>query len=85
MFEDTDPKAMEVWLEIQRKMPPGEKIEAVLDASGLVLDMYEAGVRLQFPEASDREVLVRVAARHLSRDLVMRAYGWDPEGDEKPA
>jgi len=33
------------------------------------------------PEASDREVFLRVAARHLPRDLMIRAYQWDPEID----
>ena len=47
--------------------------------------MYEAGVRLQYPEASEREILLRTAARHLSRDLMIRAYGWDPEGNEDPS
>ena len=70
---------MEVWLDLQRRMPPGDKIFTVLAASQFVLQMYEAGVRLQYPQASEREVLLRTAARHLSRDLMIRAYGWDPE------
>jgi hypothetical protein len=78
-YSDTDPRAMEVWLDLQRRMPAGEKIAAVLAASQLVLQMYEAGVRLQYPEASEREIFLRTAARHLDRDLMVRAYGWDPE------
>jgi hypothetical protein len=77
-YSDTDPRAMEVWLDIQRRMPPGEKLAAVLAASRLVMQIYEAGVRLQYPQASEREVFLRTAARHLSRDLMIRAYGWDP-------
>lgn len=84
-FADTDPRAMEAWLSLQRNMAPGDKLIAVLDASALVLSMYEAGVRLQYPNASEREVLLRTAARHLSRDLMIRAYGWDPEGHEDPS
>jgi len=78
-YQDTDPRAMQVWLDLQRRMPPGDKIATVLGASHLVLRMYEAGVRLQHPDADDREVLLRVAARHLDRDTMIRAYGWDPE------
>ena len=80
-YSDTDPRAMEVWLDVQRRMSPGEKIAAVLDASALVLEMYAIGVRAQFPNASEREVLLRVGSRHLSRELMIRAYGWDPEAD----
>ena len=76
---------MEVWIDLQRRMPAGEKIAAVLSASHLVLRMYEAGVRLQYPEASEREIFLRTAARHLSRDLMIRAYGWDPQVDADPS
>jgi len=80
-FTDTDPRALEVWLELQRSMPAGDKLAAVLGAAQFVLQMYEMGVRKLCPQASDAEVRVRVAARHLPRDLVVRAYGWYPEDD----
>jgi hypothetical protein len=80
-YTDTDPKAMEVWIELQRVMSPGDKLSAVLGASQFVLQAYEMGVRRLFPNATDEEVTRRVAARHLPRELVLRAYGWDP-GDE---
>lgn len=83
-FTDTDPRAMEVWLELLRKMPPGEKLAAVLGGAQFVLQLYEMGVRRMYPEASDHEVLLRVAARHLPRELMIRAYGWDPENDGQP-
>jgi len=78
-FADTDPRALEVWLEVLRRMTPGERIAATLDLSDLALQMSDAGVRSVFPAADDREVRLRVAARHLSRDLMIRAYHWDPE------
>ncbi len=78
-FQDTDPAAMEVWLELLRKKTPGEKLAAVLGASDLLLACYEMGVRRQHPGASEMEIRARVAARHLPRELVIAAYGWDPE------
>jgi len=75
---------MEVWLDLQRRMPAGEKLGATLNAAQFVLQMYEMGVRRLHPAASDREVLLRVAARHLPRELMIRAYGWDPENDSPP-
>jgi hypothetical protein len=83
-FTDTDPRAMEVWLDLQRRMSAGEKFAVVLGSAQFVLQLYEMGVRRQYPEASDQEVLLRVAARHLPRDLMIRAYGWDPEHDGQP-
>lgn len=83
-FTDTDPRAMEVWLELLRKMPAGEKLAVVLGGAQFLLQLYEMGVRSMYPEASDHEVLLRVAARHLPRELMIRAYGWDPENDGQP-
>ena len=83
-FTDTDPRAMEVWLDLQRRMSPGQKLGATLNASQFLLQLYEMGVRRLHPDANDREVLLRVAARHLPRDLVIRAYGWDPEANADP-
>ncbi len=83
-FTDTDPRAMEVWLDLQRRMPAGEKLAAVLNGAQFVLQMYEMGVRRLYPNASDHEVLLRVAARHLPRELMIQAYGWDPEDGADP-
>lgn len=82
-FSDTDPRAMEVWLDLQRRMPAGEKLAVVLNGAQFVLQLYEMGVRRLHPDASDREVLLRVAARHLPRELMIRAYGWDPDNDSQ--
>jgi hypothetical protein len=82
-FTDTDPRAMKVWLDLQRAMSGGDKLGAVLSASQTVLQMYEMGIRRLYPDASDEEVLVRVAARHLPADLVFRAYGWCPDDVER--
>ncbi len=78
-FTDTDPRAMEVWLDLLRKKAPGERLAATLGLAELALKMAEAGVRKMHPQAPDREVFLRVAARHLPRELMIRAYGWDPE------
>lgn len=80
-YSDTDPRAMQVWLDLLRRMPADEKIRAALSATQLVFAMSEMGVRLAHPDADDREVFLRTAARHLSRDLMIRAYGWDPQPD----
>ncbi len=80
-FQDTDPRAMEVWLDLLRSKTPGERLATALDLSNFALQFSEMGVRKAHPDADDREVFLRVAARHLSRDLMIRAYHWDPEQD----
>jgi hypothetical protein len=40
-----------------------------------------AGLRERFPEADERELLLRLAVLRLGADLVWRAYGWRaPDG-----
>ena len=80
---DTDAKAFEVFIELQRKMTPGEKLACVLESSAMMMALAEAGVRRLYPHASDREVFLRAAARRLDRDTMIRAYGWDPLAHEQ--
>ena len=42
----------------------------------------EAGVRLRYPDATDREVFLRAASLRIPRDLMIAAYGWDPESHD---
>jgi hypothetical protein len=44
----------------------------------------ESGVRARYPNASEREVFLRAAALRIPRDLMIRAYGWDPDGNDQP-
>jgi hypothetical protein len=83
-FGDTAPSAMAAWLDLLRNMSSGEKLTQALRLSELAIKLSEAGVRLAQPLADDREVFLRAAARRLSRDLMIRAYGWDPESDGHP-
>jgi hypothetical protein len=78
-FSDTDPRVMQVWLDVLRQKTPGERILMVFELCDFAIRMSEAGVRARYPEASDREVFLRAAALRVPRDLMIRAYGWDPE------
>jgi hypothetical protein len=78
-YSDTDPAALEVFLDLQRRMPPEQKLAMVFGAIRLMSGLVESAIRAEHPEAGDREIFLRVAARRLDRDLMIRAYGWDPE------
>jgi hypothetical protein len=77
-FTDTDPRAMAIWLELLRRKTPGERIAMAFELTDFALRMAESGVRARYPEASEREIFLRAAALRLPRDLMIRAYGWDP-------
>lgn len=78
-FTDTDPRVMEVWLEMLRAKTPGERIRMAFELSDFAVKAAESGVRARYPDASEREIFLRSAALRLPRDLMIRAYGWDPE------
>ena len=75
---------MAVWLNLLRNQSAGEKIAAVFEFTALAWDMAERGVRSRYPNASEREVFLRTAALHLSREEMTRAYEWDPQEHEQP-
>jgi hypothetical protein len=78
-YTDTDPKAMEVWLDLLRKMTPEERFTRGLQLCDLAAAVSEAGVRAAYPHADEREVFLRTAARRLPRECMIQAYGWDPQ------
>lgn len=55
-YGDTDPAAFEVFIDLHRKMAPGDKLAAVFDMIDMVAGFVEADVRRDHPEADDREV-----------------------------
>lgn len=75
---DADPRALEVYFEIQRRRLPGQKLKDAFDLSEGPFDAVQAGIRLRHPAASAREVFPRAFATRLSRELMIHAYGWDP-------
>ena len=72
---DTSPEAWAMFLDIQRRMTPGEKIARVFELSALVKAMAVAGLRYRFPEASDEEIRLRAIRQRLGDELFNKAYG----------
>ena len=83
-YSDTDPQILEKWYELLRGMSVEDKLTRVFELTSMALAMAERGVRMRHPNASDREVFLRTAALHLSRDEMIRAYGWDPREHDEP-
>ncbi len=78
-FSDTAPRVMKVWDDILRAKTGSERLQICFQLTELALKMTEAGVRERYPQASEREIFLRCAALRIPRDLMIRAYGWDPE------
>ena len=72
---DTSPEAWKVFLEIQRRMSPEEKMARALEWSEVVRRFAEAGLRERYPNADDHEILLRYARMTLGEELFRQAYG----------
>lgn len=77
-YDDTDPEALQVFLRLHRGMSAGERLARIFELSDFQESLQRASVRAMHPDADDREVFLRVAARRLDRERMIRAYGWDP-------
>ena len=77
-YEDTTPKALEVFLQLHREMDPGKKVAQIFELTAFQEGLQRASVRSMYPEADEREIFLRVAARRLDREIMIRVYGWDP-------
>jgi len=77
-YADTDPKTLDVFIDLQRKMTPAEKTAGVFQMNEMLWRTTEAHERQTHPQANEREIFLRVAAHHLDRDTMIRVYGWDP-------
>ncbi len=83
-WSDTDPRAMEVFVDLHRRMTVSDKVARVFEMTEMLLRLSEAGVRQRYPEAGEREVFLRTAALRLDRVLMIRAYGWHPDFGTQP-
>jgi hypothetical protein len=72
---DTSPEAWEVFLELQRRMSPAEKLWRALEYSEFVRSLAEAVIRGRHPLAGNREVFLREARQRLGEELFRKVYG----------
>ena len=78
-YEDTDPEALEVFLELHRRMTPTQRLARVFELTAFQESLQQASVRRMYPQADEREIFLRVASRRLDRDTMIQVYGWDPD------
>jgi hypothetical protein len=76
---DTSPEAQQVQFELLRRTPVWKRL-------ALTCELIQAGRKLMlsdlhrhYPQASEDELRRKLIARLLTRDEVIRAYGFDPK------
>jgi|JI61114DRNA_FD_contig_31_5018685_length_448_multi_2_in_0_out_0_2 hypothetical protein len=75
MMTDTDRKAEDARLRALRAMSPERRLSLAVGWSKSVREMTRSGLRQQFPQLNEREMLRLLAVRWLGEDLAMKVYG----------
>ena len=78
---DTHPDIEAMLVDRWRSETLGQKLRRVDDLTKTGEILSRTGIRRQFPEASEEEVRLRVIARRLNKDEMLRVYGWHPDSD----
>jgi hypothetical protein len=66
---DTSPEAWKVWLDLVRTLSPAEKLQRAIDLTAAARSLTAAGTRRAHPNASEREIFLRMAQRQLGADF----------------
>ncbi len=74
-----------MFLDLQRKMTPSEKLRRTLEYSDMIRKFAEAGMRRRYPDAGARELFLRTARQNLGRELFRKVYGDELPDDRQPA
>jgi hypothetical protein len=75
---DTTPEAQQMHFALMRRLPDWKRLTLALELTQATRQLVMADICSRFPSASNEELRRRFIARVLSREDVIRAYGFDP-------
>lgn len=75
---DTTPEAQQVLFELTRRTPVWKRLRLACELTQATRELMLADLRRRFPDACEEELRRRFIARVLTREEVIRAYGFDP-------
>ena len=76
---DTSPAVQKVHFELVRRLPDWKRLKLALELTQATRQLVLADICTRFADVSDEEIRRRFIARVLSREDVIRAYGFDPK------
>jgi len=79
LSQDTHPEAEKVLIELLRKAPAWKKLKMLSQITTMCRELALSGLRRRYPEGDEEEMKKRLAALVLPRQMVIKAYNWDPE------
>lgn len=77
--DDTSQEAHDVQVALLRAMTPAQRIERMRALTRGARRMAEARLRRDYPDDTPRQRQLRLAALRIPRELMIAAFGWDPD------
>ncbi|MBC7975904.1 MAG: hypothetical protein H7138_13110 [Myxococcales bacterium] len=75
---DTSPEVEARMFELWRRATPSQKLRKVFGIGKMINDLARGELRVRYPDATAREIELRLASRNLDRETMIRAFHWDP-------
>lgn len=75
LFSDTSPKMEALQIQLWRQASPTRKMQMVAQLNQSARMLALAGLRSQYPQASEAELRRRLAGLLLGEELARKAYG----------
>jgi hypothetical protein len=76
---DTHPEIERRIIDGYRRMTAARKLERVADLTRTCRALALARLRGEHPNASERELALRLASLRFDRETMIRAFAWDPQ------
>ncbi|MGQ9814780.1 MAG: hypothetical protein ACUVR3_06455 [Candidatus Roseilinea sp.] len=75
LFSDTHPKIEALQIQLWRQASPTRKMNMLAQLNASVRMLALAGLRMQYPQASEAELRRKLADLLLGKDLAHKVYG----------
>jgi len=81
LSKDTSPEAQRKHYELMQKLSPEQRLSMAFALTDATRKLILTDIHHRFPQADRDEIKRRFIARVLSREDVIRAYGFDPKAE----
>ena len=81
LSQDTTPETQLKHYELMRNLSPEQRLSMAFALTDATRELILADLHHRFPAANENEIKRRFIARVLSREDVIRAYGFDPKAE----
>ncbi|MFN0108359.1 MAG: hypothetical protein ACKVZH_05845 [Blastocatellia bacterium] len=79
LAEDTPPEIERIIIEGYRRMSAAQKLQIMQDLQQSARLLALGEIRRQHPQASERELQLRLASRWIEPEMMHKAFGWNPD------